>query len=352
MRTKVIVLAVLLCLFQALHVIAQDTLVKIASQNIIQESGELLAMEHAFFDAEMNDLFFSFNQQPIPATTEAYSVQFEIKKKSIDQDKHKPLLVKTLEPNHKNTFLVDSFHIANLYSGNFILVVTVRNAMKQTIYKSVVPFQVYHPGNAKIKTEYLESASDTQHAVSLKQTFVEQYSLKQLRINIAALMPIARGAEVTFIRGVEQANDQKVLQLFFYNFWLNRDASNPEKAWKLYTEKLNFVAKTYGNAQEKGYETDRGRIYINYGHPDKLERCLQEKNARPYEVWFYYSANGRNNVKFLFVQPGMLSNQFILLHSTETDELVNPNWRSSLFLTNSTNDKENRSKHRVFQYFQ
>lgn len=322
------------------------------SNTLSMENSKLQSTEHAFFDSYDNTLYFSFDQHRITPKNESYSLHIEIKKKSVEQDKLKPLLSKVLSPNPQEDYPMDSMDISKLYSGNFDVLLLVKKNQR-LIYKSNVLIQVFHPQASKFKSEYLEAVANANTAPDSGIAFVQQYSLKQLKLNIAALMPLARGSgELTFIKGVDQNNDLSVLQQFFVNFWSNRDAGNPEKAWRAYADKLNFVAKTYGNAQEKGYESDRGRIYIVYGQPDRIDRALQEKNARPYEIWFYYNANGRNNVKFLFVQPGMMSNQFILLHSTESDEIVNPNWRSGLFLTNPSNDKENRTKHRVFQYFQ
>ncbi|MCH7812627.1 MAG: GWxTD domain-containing protein [Planctomycetes bacterium] len=58
-------------------------------------------------------------------------------------------------------------------------------------------------------------------------------------------------------------------------------------------------AATRPIARREGWETDRGRIYIIYGHPDQLEDWPYSPNARPYQEWHYYR-DGRYK-RFLFI---------------------------------------------------
>jgi GWxTD domain-containing protein len=145
-----------------------------------------------------------------------------------------------------------------------------------------------------------------------------------------------------------EENDINAAQ-FFYNFWYNRNSSAPEKEWKVYADKLNYVSKKYGRNGMPGFETDRGKLYLMFGEPNITEKRDNEQGSLPYEVWFYYETKGRKNVKFLFYQPGSISDQLIILHSSEQDILVNPYWKRVL-LQDPTNG-DNKLKYRVFEYF-
>lgn len=278
----------------------------------------------------------------------------EIKKKNAQPEKYVPLLSKEVTGSFEGRCYKDSMNISSgLYSGNFLCIVTLKDENKQVVDRAILPFQalredVWKPG---MLTE-VKPDTTQQKEIQLEHTFVHKYNREQLLNNIEALSPLAKHADADFIKNASAIQDLDELKRFFYFFWLERNASDPEKAWKEYANKLMFVAKLYGTTSIKGYNTDRGRLYLLYGEPDKVERILTEKNAKPYEIWFYYtSANGRHNVKFLFFQPGMMSNHFLLLHSTETDELINPDWKRYLLNEDLTNDKEVKLKHRVFDYF-
>jgi len=344
MRLKIIILFILLALIFNKNSFSQqkDTLfdLKIAANNQIP----LEDMDFPFFDIDKNQVFIAFS---VNNKTDSNYISIEIKKKSIQQSRLKPITQKKIFLNSetKNTFL-DSLDISNnLISGNYDIIVSIVNKQLEVIASIKKGFQTIRNGNAILKTDFEEMSAPKNF--NIQNSFVSNYNPKQLLKNIKALVPIAEVSEIKAIAAMEE-NDVNAAQ-FFYNFWYNRNSSAPEKEWKMYAEKLNYVAKKYGKNGMPGFETDRGKLYLMFGEPNIIEKRDNEQGALPYEVWFYYETKGRKNVKFLFYQPGSIADQMIILHSSEQDILVNPYWKRVL-LQDPTNG-DNKLKYGVFEYF-
>lgn len=309
-------------------------------------------VENPFFDVDAKTLYFSVDMQRSNSADSSF-LFIEIKKKTVMQYKLRPICSKKISLNEYTANPIrDSIPLEDsvFASGNFELIANFMQDSATVLDVKKARFQVLRDANQKVKDEFLAVASDMDnHIVDMSKTFVAKYDITQLHKNINALSPLARGAEIKVIRAIAENNDTSFLQHFLYNFWFNRNATNPEKAWLEYVEKLNYVAKQYGSVSQLGFESDRGRIYLVYGEPDKLDRMANEKGALPYEVWYYNNVENRGIVKFLFYQPGMLGSQMFLLTSSESDEGIDPYWKSKLL--RDPNDSDNKLTHRVFEYF-
>jgi len=166
-----------------------------------------------------------------------------------------------------------------------------------------------------------------------------------LREYINSTYPIATGIEKTFIRTSLKTADLKTRQQFFYSFWLSRDPNNPEMAWNLYKEQVYKVQVNFGTPIKKGYQTDRGRIYLQYGPPNTRSAQYNEPSNYPYEIWQYYTLNNnQRNKKFVFYAPDMVTSDFVLLHSDAIGEINNPRWkidlRSRIYSTRDIQDTQ------------
>jgi GWxTD domain-containing protein len=344
MRLKIIILFILLALIFNKNSFSQqkDTLFDLKMAAINQIPFE--DMDFPFFDIDKNQIFISFS---VKNSTDSNYISIEIKKNTIQQSRLKPIVQKKiLLHSDKKVAFLDSLDISNyLISGNYDIIVSLVSKKFEIICTIKKGFQTIRNGKAIIKTEFEDIT--TPNNINIQNSFVSNYSQKQLFKNIKSLAPIAELAELRVVVAMEE-NDINAAQ-FFYNFWYNRNSSAPEKEWKVYADKLNYVSKKYGRNGMPGFETDRGKLYLMFGEPNITEKRDNEQGSLPYEVWFYYETKGRKNVKFLFYQPGSISDQLIILHSSEQDILVNPYWKRVL-LQDPTNG-DNKLKYRVFEYF-
>lgn len=309
------------------------------------------ALPHPFFDTDAHTIYVRVDVMAGTVTAPASFVFLEIKKKSIQQFRLRPIVAKRTELLG-DRMIIDSLELTDSLfgSGNYDVIATLMKDSLHVLDVKKVSFQLLRSRRAAARDEFYEVDS-VQHGNQppVEQTFVNNYDLAQLRRNIQTLAPLAKGAEKKVMEALANSGDLLTLKQFFYNFWYNRNPGDPEKAWTDYKVILNEVGKKYGNSNTPGYQTDRGRIYIQYGAPDRIERINNEKEALPHEIWFYYHSGNKNNVKFLFFQPGMLSNEVILLQSNVPEELINPYWKMLLFT--NPNDGDLKLKHKAFEFF-
>jgi GWxTD domain-containing protein len=212
------------------------------------------------------------------------------------------------------------FDISNLPTGNFILTVEVRD--KENILRAVnsLFFQRDNPD--------VEIDMDKMGMFDIEHTFAGKITDSDtLTEYIKSCAPKATEQEKKFIyKGVETADLEKKQQ-FLYYFWYRRDRNNPKDAWLNYLEMVELVNDRYSTQVSKGYETDRGRIYLQYGPPSVISENYNEPSTYPYEIWHYYKlGHNQSDKRFVFYTNNYLANNFELLHSTAIGELKNPRW--------------------------
>lgn len=234
--------------------------------------------------------------------------------------------------------LLSEISIGNLASGNYNLVLEARDQTNAVIASKKLFFQRMNP-NAQMTLSEIQTTE-------IANTFAEKISdMDSLREYINSTYPIATGIEKTFIRSALKTADLKTRQQFLYSFWLNRDLNNPEMAWNAYKEQIYKVQVNFGTPVKKGYQTDRGRVYLQYGPPNTRSTQYNEPSNYPYEIWQYYTlSNNQRNKKFVFYSPDMVTSDFLLLHSDAIGEINNPRWkidlRSRIYSTRDIQDTQ------------
>ena len=231
--------------------------------------------------------------------------------------------VKKESPKGVNVILME-LSIENLASGNYNLVMEARNQKNELVASKKLFFQRMNP-KAQMAMSELQSTE-------IANTFAEKITNRDtLKEYINSTYPIATGIEKAFIRESLKKADLKTMQQFLYSFWSQRDQNSPETAWKNYKELVYKVQVNFGTPIKKGYQTDRGRVYIEYGPPNTRSTQYNEPSNYPYEIWQYYTLNNnQRNKKFVFYSPDMVTSDFFLLHSDATGEINNPRWKIDL----------------------
>ena len=122
---------------------------------------------------------------------------------------------------------------------------------------------------------------------------------------------------------VDQLNE-KGKRGYLKKFWQEREAKDPDARQKfLYLVEL--ADKDYSTVNIKGWNTDRGRVLIKMGEPDKKDINLVTKGKMDHEVWTYFNTNN------IFVFADMHGfNDFKLIHSDYPGEKNDPNWETKL----------------------
>lgn len=221
------------------------------------------------------------------------------------------------------TAVLADMNIVNLPTGNYNLVVEARDQQNQVIAFRKLFFQRSNP-YARLTLDDLSSGNPA-------NTFVETFTnLDTLREYVSSTYPISSALEKNFLKGNLKTADLAVLQQYFLGFWQRRDSENPQKAWEAYKYMVQVADHNFGTPVKKGYQTDRGRVFLQYGAPNVRAERYNEPSNYPYEIWQYYTLPGQSNRKFVFYSPDMVTSDFFLLHSDAIGEIHNSRWQVDL----------------------
>jgi len=292
-------------------------------QNILTKgSFDLIPLIYNFFPESANNLTYYteiYNSEKILGTGEKFLVvsmikSFETGTALKEFVSYKKFDTRVVVP------VLNEYDISRLPSGNYRLVIEVRNKQNDMVADNEIFFQRSNPN---IQFNLADLAS-----IDVNSIFSSRISNNDtLQIFINCLEPIATELEKTFIYKQSETADLKTKQQFFYNFWASRDPVNPENAWREYYGQVLIVNNVYKTQISKGYESDRGRVYLKYGAPNISSESYNEPSSYPYEIWHYYElGEGQRNKKFVFYSLDMTTNDFKLLHSDAIGEISNYKW--------------------------
>ncbi len=215
--------------------------------------------------------------------------------------------------------LLAELDIRTLSTGSYKLVTELRDAENKLKARKMVPFLRHNP--------YTEIALDKVVEVVTEGSFASRYTNPDsLAEHIRCLSPIGSPRENSFAENLLKEKNLKNMQQYFLAFWKNRDPENPGKAWEKYFLEVRKVQLAFATSIRKGYTTDRGRVYLQYGPPDNRTQSLREPSAYPYEIWQYYKINNQSNRRFVFYNPDLVTNDFALIHSDALGEIMNDQW--------------------------
>lgn len=229
------------------------------------------------------------------------------------------------------TLEYNTFDISKLASGNYNLVVEVINKNNDLLLFRKYPFQRSNP---KYEETLEDRASmDDNFATKITDDSVLTYYVK-------ALWPIASSSERDFINRC-QNSDITERQHFLYLFWFKRNETNAESEWNEYKTRLEYVEETFSYGKRHGFQTDRGRVYMQYGAPTLVideRNKVSNKNLSsqgqifyyPYQMWRYdLIPNNEPKRMFVFFDEFMVGD-FKLLHSNAFGEPQDMLWERKL----------------------
>ncbi len=220
--------------------------------------------------------------------------------------------------------------ISNLTSGKYILSFTIIN--KSMMQLST---QSYHFDRSN-DFDYSYLAEE----LMLDPAFQESITDDSIGFYLESLIPISKANEVRNIVKLVKSKNAESARKYIQLYWAKTAPKNTYEAWIKYKTQVLWVQKHFSNSFQKGYETDRGRVYLQYGPPNHINRNVSSSTEYPYEIWQYYRIGVYNNKRFVFYNPEMTNNNYKLIHSDMIGELHNPNWPNELSRRNGSNRNE------------
>lgn len=188
-----------------------------------------------------------------------------------------------------NKFLI--FEIYNFSSKPFDLIYTIKN------FNDTVPIDTSRFINP-IKLELpIDSLGYGVHIITLSVGTLKitdtieinvPVKLKNYEERVKQLHYIAKAQEIKALLEVPIASRDSSLQ----EFWKKKEAEiaplpSGSGIEEEYYRRVDY-ANEHFSAVRKGWQTDRGRIYILLGEPDAIDSHPFEIDGFPYEIWSYY----------------------------------------------------------------
>lgn len=241
--------------------------------------------------------------------------------------------------------------IRNLPSGNYNLVVDIRNRQNDKLLYKRVPFYRSNP-------DVDNSLNNTPVSMTFASTLTDEV---QLNDYIEALAPIANEVERRDIYEIIKRPGLEEKQLFLYKFWVRREPLNADGAWRQYKQRIDYVEKNFSWPKTKGIQTDRGRVYLQYGPPDfvrdeknfvamskfgagvTVQHSAEAVDLRadrpesqgqifylPYQLWRYNNLPGDDANRCFIFWDQFRSGFYTLLHSNAKGEVRDAFWERRL----------------------
>jgi GWxTD domain-containing protein len=212
--------------------------------------------------------------------------------------------------------IIQSINLENLAKGEYMLHIEIKDKNNQVISEENRDF---------IRLNLDEQINGS---VSTINSFASAYTDSLvLYEHIRSLQPISQNIEKSMIEGMKEYPLWR-LQGFFYQFWYKRNPMSPEMAWRKYETEVIACQNEFGTKIKKGWETDRGRIYLQYGKPSTRVIRNNDPDYWPFEIWHFYQTNNNlHNKRFLFYNTS-LNGDMELLHSDVNGEITNFDWKN------------------------
>lgn len=275
-----------------------------------------------FLQKELTSLLF-YNEVYLQNTTKPLKLRYFIDR-VLNGDRKTVKIVNKRKVGRGITPLLLSIDISDVASGNYTLTVEVRDTTEALLSAKSIPFQRSNP--------YLKNLPIPEEELG-NETFVATLSPKELDIAIKAIVPILPQNMTAHANKVLADQDTIAQRLLLFNYWAGKNPNLPKVAYDAYMKVIWAIDRQFRSGFRNGFETDRGVIYLRYGRPDDIVRVEDEPSAPPYEIWSYneFPQTMQNNVRFLFYNPSLAPEDFVLLHSTARTELNNPQWEIQLY---------------------
>lgn len=235
--------------------------------------------------------------------------------------------VDTLRPPFASAFiLTDYLPLDSLPSGEYYLIVRAMSGGRDSRGDSAMsasPFALQNPPMDRlVKNMSTEETPVGEGEGFRTDPIFAGMTEAELDREWAKARYIARGFQVDVF---DQLSGEEAKARFLSEFWSQRDDSpeTPENEFRAdyfarAVEAENFYRSTLA---PNGWDSDRGRVLLQYGRPDGVDRHPQDFNRKPYEIWKYSSLG----YEFVFVdrqQTGL----YVLVHSTAPRETQFENW--------------------------
>ncbi|MDF2449806.1 MAG: hypothetical protein K0R26_2310 [Bacteroidota bacterium] len=306
---------------------------KAGNQSLLTKNGyDLVPYNINYFPKNQNALKFyteTYNLDTVLGKSSKFVYSYYLEN-SDNLKRHPDLSGFQKQSSARSNPLLAQFDITRLPSGNYNLVIEVKDSsnkiqsQKKWFFQRQSDYQagLYADNSYRTIEEFFNSVQD---ADSLKQ-FVE------------CLWPVSGTKEREWQQVQIQNKEPNLMRGYLVNYWKQQagDTLDPLPLWYNYYKLVLETNALLKCGKQKGYYTDRGRVYLQYGKPDQRNQVNSEPTTYPYEIWHYYrvfdKTTGRffSNKKFVFANFAIADDCYKLIHSDVRGEIYDERWRFKL----------------------
>jgi GWxTD domain-containing protein len=114
-------------------------------------------------------------------------------------------------------------------------------------------------------------------------------------LKIEQLQYIATPSEMNTLKQADVSARDSLWVAFWKNYDPTPNTAYNEKEAEYY-ERIAYAEERFVNG-DRGWRSDRARVFVQYGPPDEIQSFPYELDSVPYEIWLYY----KHNLRFIFV---------------------------------------------------
>ncbi|MCI0705918.1 MAG: GWxTD domain-containing protein [Ignavibacteriae bacterium] len=216
-----------------------------------------------------------------------------------------------------NAVDVGTMNVTALASGKYKFFFSLEEEGKGELASMEKSFFIYNP--------HLKVPDAT--AAEIKSGELSGLTADELAAEFRQAQYLATTEEIKIFSRISNIEGRRE---FLAKFWVEAEigkSGKPAITRAEYLRRVTIANQRYRSQGREGWLTERGRVYILYGEPGELERMPSQNNAKPHEIWHYYSLE--NGVLFVFVDRTGFGD-YTLVHSTKRGELQDENWQRNL----------------------
>ena len=211
-----------------------------------------------------------------------------------------------------SAFFLEKIDIAGWNKGNYTIEVIAVDLSSHDADTSYLPISIVSPQEVILAAQEESNKSDPYNSLTLKQ----QLQLSTYMLNseeLKTLNNLGDKGKANFLKAI----------------WAEHDPTKGTKKNEFREEILSryfYANKNFSTniTKNNGWNTDRGRIYMEYG---KWERRFEGgfvSGENPIIIWNYYSLKG-TEIIFIFVDR-YSNDDYLLVHSTADGEIFSKDW--------------------------
>jgi len=217
--------------------------------------------------------------------------------------------------------VLQSVDITNLPTGEYRIRLEIRDKNNDLV---VSQEQVIVRNKVAAMAENKALIPASLIASSWAASFTNPDSLYEI---IRAHSPIAKTQDLNTINYSLKTKNLQEMQSFLYSFWLEHNPADPKGGFDLYMIDVKACQDNFATKIKKGWETDRGRVYLQYGKPSTRIIRNHDPDYWPFEIWHYYETNNKLHDRRLLFINTTLNTDMELIHSDIPGEVQNNDWK-------------------------